>query len=89
MADSRPKRNCGRLEPLVRFKAEIVLKWNCVFRERSESGVLTGERRFRMLVAVGAREEVRQTLEALTKEFADRGADNREISVEPNKKAAR
>ncbi len=55
-----------------RFKAEKVVKWNCVFRERSENGVSAGEHRFRTFVAVGTLEEVRQALELLTKEFADR-----------------
>jgi hypothetical protein len=48
-----------------RFKAEKVVKWNCVFRDpyylRGADGVL----RFRLFVAVGAREDVRRTLAAL------------------------
>lgn len=55
-----------------RFKAENVVKWNCVFRTKSEKGIATGEHRFRVFVAVGTREDVRQSLAALVAEFASR-----------------
>lgn len=48
-----------------RFEAEKVVKWNCVFRRRSLEGVAAGDYRFRMLVAVGTLEDVRQALGAL------------------------
>ena len=52
-----------------RFPAERVVKWNCVFRKRSATEVATGEHRFRAFVAVGSREEVRQSLIALVARF--------------------
>jgi len=55
-----------------RFKAERVVKWNCVFRTRSPKGIAAGEHRFRVFVAVGTREEVRQALAALVQEFTGR-----------------
>ncbi len=55
-----------------RFPADNVVKWNCVFRIRSDSGVATGEYRFRMFVAVGTREDVRRSLVALAAESAKR-----------------
>jgi hypothetical protein len=51
-----------------RFKAEKVVKWNCVFRERSERGIAAGEHTFQVFVAIGSREDVRQSLAALVKE---------------------
>ena len=55
-----------------RFKAENVVKWNCVFRVRSEGEITAGEYHFRLFVAIGTREEVRRSLAALVTEFADR-----------------
>lgn len=55
-----------------RFKAEKVVKWNCVFRTRSAKGIKPGDYRFRLFVAVGTQEEVRQTIQALVLEFARR-----------------
>jgi hypothetical protein len=52
-----------------RFKAEKVVKWNCVFRERSEKGIAAGEHRFRVFVAVGTADDVRDSLAALVAEF--------------------
>ena len=54
-----------------RFKAEKVVKWNCVFRIR-DAQKIPGEHHFRMFVAVGTLEEVRLALESLTREFAKR-----------------
>jgi hypothetical protein len=52
-----------------RFKAEKVVKWNCVFRLR-EAKEIPGEHPFRMFVAVGTQEDVRLALVALASEFA-------------------
>jgi hypothetical protein len=59
-----------------RFKAEKVVKWNCVFRVRNDKGIAAGQYRFRVFVAVGTLEDVRQSLAALAEEFArdQRGA---------------
>lgn len=54
-----------------RFKAEKVVKWNCVFRTRDARGIKPGDHRFRMFVAVGTLEEVRQSLALLVREFGD------------------
>ena len=53
-----------------RFRAEKVVKWNCVFRVRDENGVKSGEYSYRMFVPIGTREDVRLALAALHKEFA-------------------
>ena len=55
-----------------RFKTEKVVKWNCVFRVRSVKGIAQGEHRFRLFVAVGTQEDVRQSLAALAAEFDGR-----------------
>ncbi len=52
-----------------RFVGEKVVKWNCVYRVRNADGVPPGDYRYRMFVAVGSLEEVRQTLAALDAEF--------------------
>ncbi len=52
-----------------RFKAEKVVKWNCVFRLRDSHGIAAGEYPFRMFVAVGDREMVLAALRELQKEF--------------------
>lgn len=53
-----------------RFSAEKVVKWNCVFRMRSAKGVASGDYRFRMFIAVGTQEDVRQSLKLLIAEFS-------------------
>ena len=53
-----------------RFKDEKVTKWNCVFRVRDPNGIAAGDYHFRVFVAVGTLEDVRTTLAALHKEFA-------------------
>jgi hypothetical protein len=53
-----------------RFRAEKVVKWNCVFRIRDDKGVKPGDFSYRMFVPIGTREDVRLTLAALHKEFA-------------------
>ena len=50
-----------------RFRAENVVKWNCVYRVRNPAGVQPGEYRYRMFVAVGSRETVRETLKSLAR----------------------
>ncbi len=55
-----------------RFKAEKVVKWNCVFRVRDPKGLAAGEYRYRVFVAVGTLEDVRRSLVALTREFERR-----------------
>ena len=55
-----------------RFKAEDVVKWNCVFRTRDAQGIASGEHRFRLFVAVGTREDVRRAMNSLIREFAER-----------------
>jgi hypothetical protein len=56
-----------------RFRAEKVVKWNCVFRVRGATGVAPGDYRFRVFVAVGTLDDVRRALDALTREFAKHG----------------
>ena len=53
-----------------RFKAEKVVKWNCVFRLRNQQGITAGPHRFRLFVPVGTLEDVRQALAALVAEFS-------------------
>lgn len=55
-----------------RFKEAQVVKWNCVFRERNNEGIAPGERQFRLFVAVGTLEDVRQALVAVVAEYGDR-----------------
>jgi hypothetical protein len=55
-----------------RFRAEKVVKWKSVFRVRDPKGVAAGDYRFRVFVAVGTLEDVRQSLDALAREFAKR-----------------
>lgn len=54
-----------------RFQAEKVVKWNCVFRVREPKGIAAGEYRYRVFVAVGTLEDVRQSLNSLIKEFVN------------------
>jgi hypothetical protein len=53
-----------------RFKAEKVVKWNCVFRVRDAAGVPGGPYQFRCFLVVGSRKDCEATLAALHKEFA-------------------
>lgn len=55
-----------------RFEAEKVVKWNCVFRVRSLTGVPAGPHRFRVFVAVGSLDDVRVALNALADEYSSR-----------------
>jgi hypothetical protein len=65
-----------------RFEGERVVKWNCVFRSRSEKGIAPGDYQFRMFVAVGTLEDVRQALNSLVQDFGGRRAENN--GVGPN-----
>jgi hypothetical protein len=51
-----------------RFKAEYVVKWNCVFRLRKAEGLPSGDYSYRMLVPIGTRNEV----EAMLREWMTR-----------------
>ncbi|MBY0457406.1 MAG: hypothetical protein K2V38_08725 [Gemmataceae bacterium] len=53
-----------------RFKAEKVVKWNCVFRRTDKAGVPGGDYPFRCFVVVGTRDDCEKTLAALHAEFA-------------------
>lgn len=52
-----------------RFKAERVVKWNCVFRVRAAGGVAPGKHRFKVFVAVGTLDDVRRSLNELIEQF--------------------
>lgn len=53
-----------------RFPDQHVVKWNCVFRVDSPSGIAAGRYPYRTFVAVGTLEDVRQALAGLAGEFA-------------------
>ena len=53
-----------------RFRAEKVVKWNCVFRVTDANGLAPGEYAFRNFVIVGDLATVRDSLRALRKMFA-------------------
>lgn len=53
-----------------RFKAEKVVKWNCVFRTREPKGVPAGKYSFRIFVAIGTLKDVQVMLDGLAKAFA-------------------
>jgi hypothetical protein len=55
-----------------RFKAQKVVKWNCVFRTREKAGVVGGEYQYRCFLVVGTSKDCEETLAALHKEFAKR-----------------
>ncbi len=48
-----------------RFRAEKVVKWNCVFRVTDKNGIAPGEYAYRMFVVVGELNTVRDSLRAL------------------------
>ena len=50
-----------------RFRAEKVVKWNCVFRVTDRNGIAPGEYAYRMFVIVGDTNTVRDSLRALCK----------------------
>jgi hypothetical protein len=58
-----------------RFKAEKVVKWNCVFRVNAPEGLRAGDYTYRMFVPVGTQEDVRRALVALTAEFHQAAKD--------------
>jgi len=45
------------------------VKWNCAFRVRDKQGISAGKYPFRVFVAVGTLEDVRQALVSLEKEL--------------------
>ena len=51
-----------------RFAAEKVVKWNCVFRIRDAHGIKPGEYPFRLFVAVGTLDDVRESFTVLANE---------------------
>jgi hypothetical protein len=51
-----------------RFKAERVVKWNCVFRVRNNDGLPSGDYSYHMLVPIGTRDDV----EAMLREWTAR-----------------
>lgn len=53
-----------------RFAAEKVVKWNCVFRVREPKGIPAGDYSYRMIVAVGTKEDVAKTLTGLATELS-------------------
>ncbi|HVJ82144.1 MAG TPA: hypothetical protein VNC50_13835, partial [Planctomycetia bacterium] len=60
-----------------RFPAEKVVKWNCVFREENPRGLAAKDYEYLCYVAVGTLEDVRRTLEALSKRPAKRKNEER------------
>ncbi len=52
-----------------RFRAERVVKWNCVFRVRAPEGIRPGDYRYHTFVVVGTLEDVRHSLGSLREEF--------------------
>ena len=70
-APPQPKKNTtGPTFGRFRFRAEKVVKWNCVFRVRDAGGIAPGEYSFRMFVIVGDLNTVRDSMRALYREFA-------------------
>ena len=53
-----------------KFRAEKVVKWNCVFRVSDANGIAPGEYAFRNFVLVGDLATVRNSLRAVQKMFA-------------------
>jgi hypothetical protein len=65
---ARPQPMPGAAGPTYgrfRFRAEKVVKWNCVFRVTNNSGISPGEYAFHMFVIVGDLTTVRDSLRAL------------------------
>ncbi|MGN6727828.1 MAG: hypothetical protein ACTHLZ_18055 [Tepidisphaeraceae bacterium] len=50
------------------FDRAKVVKWNVVFREKNPQGLRSGDRTFRLFVAVGTLDDVRTSLATLTKQ---------------------
>lgn len=53
-----------------RFVPQKVVKWNCVFRLRDENGIAPSDYQFRVFVAVGTLDDVRQSFDRLVKELS-------------------
>jgi hypothetical protein len=71
-----------------RFKNDNVVKWNCVFRVRGAKGIAPGDYSFRLFVAVGTLEDVRQALAALVARLASLDG-LRQAEAEPGAAASR
>ena len=70
-APPQPARNTtGPSYGRFRFKAEKVVKWNCVFRVHNAEGIAAGEYPYRMFVIVGDLNTVRDSMRSLHQEFA-------------------
>ncbi|QDT42029.1 hypothetical protein Pan241w_21100 [Gimesia alba] len=52
-----------------RFPAAKVVKWNCVFRVRNKQGIPADKYSFRVFVAVGSLDDIRQALTSLVNTF--------------------
>lgn len=63
LALDAPKGAAGPGYGRWRFPTEKVVKWNAVYRVRDTAGVPAGDYAFRIVVAVGTRENVRTTLQ--------------------------
>jgi len=55
-----------------KFASDKVVKWNCVFRERGARPLRPGDRTYQLYVVLGTREDCRQALVALAREFPAR-----------------
>ncbi len=53
-----------------RFKAERVVKWNCVFREKADVGIAPGVHRFTMFVPIGTLADVEAAMKKLAAKSA-------------------
>jgi hypothetical protein len=61
-AQPQPHNTTGPSYGRWRFRAEQVVKWNCVFRVRDASGLRAGDYAFQLRVPVGTRAEVESML---------------------------
>jgi len=66
-----PRGETGPTYGRWRFKAEKVVKWNCVYRVTDAAG-LAGDYKYRVFVVVGTVADVKSTLAALLAEFQPR-----------------
>ena len=65
-APEGPREGAGPTYGRWKFKAERVVKWNCVFRLQNPDG-LSGDFSYRVFVVVGSLEDVRTAMAALQK----------------------
>jgi hypothetical protein len=65
-ASQQPSRNTsGPTFGRWRFRAEKVVKWNCVFRTTDKNGIAPGDYTFRMVIIVGDVNTVRHSMRTL------------------------